>query len=55
MITRAGLRKSLTASPSFKNSGFDATAKGWAAVEATASWTLSAVPTGTVLFVMMTA
>ena len=48
-------RKSLTASPSLRNSGFDATANGCFAIASRSrSRTLSAVPTGTVLFVTTT-
>ena len=48
--------KSLTASPSFRNSGFEATENAVPrAVSATAARTRSAVPTGTVLFVAITA
>ena len=52
--TRSGLRKSSTAAPSFRNSGFDTTWNGKRASCATAARTLSAVPTGTVLFVTTT-
>jgi hypothetical protein len=48
MTTRSGLRKSSTAVPSFRNSGFETTAKGWALTAATAVRTFSVVPTGTV-------
>ena len=55
MMTRSGFMKSLTASPSLRNSGFDATANGLRASPARSrSRTLSAVPTGTVLLVTTT-
>ncbi len=53
MTTRSGLRKSLTAAPSFKNSGLDATSNSMSAPRLPSSsrmaaLTLAAVPTGTV-------
>ena len=48
MTTRSGLRKSSTAAPSFRNSGFETTANGCFVGAATTSLTLAAVPTGTV-------
>ena len=54
--TRSGLRKSLMADPSRRNSGLETTAKsmgcGW--VRETISATQSPVPTGTVLLLMIT-
>ena len=44
----------MTASPSLRNSGFEATANGCEVADATAAWTLAAVPTGTVLLVTIT-
>ena len=46
--------KSETANPSLKNSGFETTAKSTDAFLATAAYTFSAVPTGTVLLSTMT-
>ena len=59
MIMRSGRVASLKAEPSLRNSGFDTTSNSISTprsckAAATASWTLSAVPTGTVDFVMMT-
>ncbi len=54
MTTRSGFRKSSTAVPSFRNSGFDTTAKGWLVTAATTSSTRRAVPTGTVDLLTMT-
>ena len=48
ITTRSGFRKSSTAVPSFRNSGFETTAKGCVVRAATAWRTLAAVPTGTV-------
>ncbi len=48
ITTRSGLRKSSTAVPSFRNSGFETTANGWLVSEETTARTLAAVPTGTV-------
>ena len=47
--------KSLTASPSFRNSGFDATANSCVVFLRTIASILSPVPTGTVDLVTMTA
>ena len=55
MITRSGFMKSLTASPSLRNSGFDATEKSCRVSAATIARTRSAVPTGTVLLLTITA
>ena len=57
-ITRSGRMKSCTAEPSFRNSGFDTTAKSGgrpraASNCATSFATASAVPTGTVLLLMI--
>src|SRR3569833_2214683 len=54
-ITRSGFMKSLTASPSFRNSGFDATANSCLVRAFMRASILSPVPTGTVDFVTMTA
>ena len=48
MTTRSGFRKSSTAVPSLRNSGFDTTATGWLVSPLTTSRTRAAVPTGTV-------
>ena len=48
ITTRSGLRKSSTAVPSFRNSGFETTAKGCFVSDDTTSLTRAAVPTGTV-------
>ena len=53
MMIRSGFMKSLTAAPSLRNSGFEATSNSTseprlASASATASFTLWAVPTGTV-------
>ena len=48
ITTRFGLRKSSIAAPSFRNSGFETTSKGWWVVSASAAATCLAVPTGTV-------
>ena len=58
-ITRSGFMKSAMAAPSFKNSGFDTVsystlARRAASDSATATRTLSAVPTGTVDLVITT-
>ncbi len=55
MTTRSGFMKSDSASPSFKNSGFDATANSCFARLVRIASILSPVPTGTVDFVTMTA
>ncbi len=54
-ITRSGFMKSLRASPSFKNSGFDATANSCRVRFFIKASILSPVPTGTVDFVTTTA
>ena len=48
ITTLSGFKKSSTAFPCFKNSGFDTTSKGWFVFVFIISATLSAVPTGTV-------
>ena len=55
MTTRSGFMKSLTASPSLRNSGFDATANSCFACFLTIASILSPVPTGTVDLVTSTA
>ena len=55
MTTRSGFMKSLTASPSLRNSGFDATANSCFACFLTIASILSPVPTGTVDLVTITA
>ncbi len=47
--TRSGRMKSSMAAPSFRNSGFETTSKGWEVCWRTISATFSALPTGTVL------
>jgi hypothetical protein len=54
ITTRSGLRKSSTAAPCFRNSGFDTTEKGWVVSRRMTSRTFSDVPTGTVLLSTMT-
>jgi hypothetical protein len=48
---RSGLKKSASASPSFKNSGFDTTSSGTWAPAVIRACTASHVPTGTVLLI----
>ena len=48
MTTRSGLIKSSSATPSFKNSGFETTSNGCFVSCNTTAFTFSAVPTGTV-------
>ena len=50
--TRSGFMKSSTAAPSFRNSGFEQTWNGLFVYLAISARTFSAVPTGTVLFVI---
>jgi hypothetical protein len=47
--TRSGRMKSSIAAPSFRNSGFETTSKGWEVLFPRTSATFSALPTGTVL------
>ena len=54
IMIRSGFRKSFTASPSLRNSGFEHTTKGTLASVAMSSDTRSLVPTGTVDFVRIT-
>ena len=51
---RSGFKKSSTANPSLKNSGLDTTSKSTFACLAIAAFTLSEVPTGTVLLSTIT-
>jgi len=51
---RSGFKKSSTANPSRKNSGFDTTSKSTFACFAIVYLTLSDVPTGTVLLSTIT-
>ena len=53
ITTRSGFIKSSTANPSLKNSGLDITSNSHIAFSATAARTFSAVPTGTVLLLIM--
>ncbi len=52
MTTRSGFRKSLSAAPSFRNSGLAHTRTRWSVSASIASRTSRAVPTGTVLLVI---
>ena len=54
MTTRSGFMKSSIAAPSFRNSGLEQTKKGDSRLARIAARTRSAVPTGTVDFVMTT-
>ena len=59
MMMRSGRMKSSSAAPSFRNSGFETTAKSSvipraASSSATAAFTRAPVPTGTVLLSTMT-
>ena len=51
---RSGFKKSSTANPSLKNSGFETTSNSTFACFAIAAFTLSEVPTGTVLLSTIT-
>ncbi len=50
ITTRSGRRKSSTAAPSFRNSGFETIARGWVVRLVISLRTRAAVPTGTVDF-----
>jgi hypothetical protein len=54
ITTRSGFRKSLTALPSFRNSGLLTTEIGCVVCDCAAAFTLAAVPTGTVDLSTMT-
>jgi len=53
IITLSGIKKSSTANPSLKNSGFETTAKSTEAFSIIFLSTFSAVPTGTVDLLMI--